>query len=261
MKLILSCVTALAVLAIEAGPSFAQNNQWGTIKGQITWGAKAIPPAAVQKLDPANANTPPCLAANKGQAPPDETWIVNPKNLGIKNTFVWLVPTDKKPIAIHPNLQAIPAKPIEIDQPACHFIPHALALREGQVLLVKNSANFPHNFKYSGSPDKANNSGNTLIPPAGAFTLKLDADRLPIKTECSIHPWMNGWVRVFTHPYFAVTDDDGNFEIKDAPAGDFRLMIWHGSAGWAGGAKGKNGTPVNIKAGAVNNLGALPSFP
>ena len=64
--------------------------------------------------------------------------------------------------------------------------------------------------------------------------LDLVADRLPIKIECNIHPWMNGWVRVFDHPYFAVTDADGNFELKNAPAGNYRLMVWHGQGGWRG---------------------------
>lgn len=261
MKLFLSSLTALAMLAIHAGPSSAQNGNWGTIKGQITWRGKVIPPPAVLKLNPANQAVPGCIAANKNMPPPDETWIVNPKNKGIKNTFVWLVDAGNKPLPIHPNLLAIPAKPVEIDQPACHFVPHALALRDGQVLLVNNGANFQHNFKYAGSPNLANNNGNILIPAGGRVPIKLQADRLPIKIECTIHPWMNGWVRVFNHPYFAVTDDDGNFEIKDAPAGNFNLMIWHESAGWRNGAAGKNGMPVNVKAGAVTNLGAIPSFP
>jgi hypothetical protein len=46
-----------------------------------------------------------------------------------------------------------------------------------------------------------------------------------------------------------VTDDDGRFIIKDAPAGEFRIKIWHGSGGWLGGAKGKDGQPITIKAG------------
>ena len=240
-------------LSIHALSADAQQ-QWGTIKGKIIWGGDKIPPKAVIKL-PENPGAAGCVQANNGKLPPDETWIVNAKNKGIKNTYVWLADADKKPLPIHPNLMEIKVKQIEIDQPACHFIPHALALREGQTLLVKNSAPFAHSFKYSGSEPQ--NMGSVIVQPAGEVKINLVADRLPISIECAIHSWMKGWIRVFNHPYFAVTDADGAFEIKDAPAGKFRLMVWHGSAGWKDGAKGRNGDPVEITAGPVVDLGAI----
>ena len=54
---------------------------------------------------------------------------------------------------------------------------------------------------------------------------ELVADRFPITVSCTIHPWMRAWIRVFDHPYYAVTDDNGHFEIKDAPAGEYRLVV------------------------------------
>jgi len=148
---------------------------------------------------------------------------------------------------------------LEVDQPACTFIPHAVALREGQVLVAKNSSGIGHNFKWTGNP-AINPGGNSLLPPGTSKEIDdLKADRIPIQIECNIHPWMKGWARVFDHPYYAVTDDDGNFAIKNAPAGDYRIKYWHGSAGWIGGAKGKDGDPIKIKGGA-NNLEEKP-FP
>ena len=37
---------------------------------------------------------------------------------------------------------------------------------------------------------------------------------LPVSVSCSIHPWMKARVFCFAHPYFAITDENGNFEIK-----------------------------------------------
>ena len=37
--------------------------------------------------------------------------------------------------------------------------------------------------------------------------------------KCDVHGWMNAYVGVLDHPYFAVTDKDGKFELKDAAAG------------------------------------------
>ena len=122
-----------------AVPSQAQ--EWGTIKGKIISGAP-IPPQGFIKL-PDNPGANDCIKANDGLPPPNEAWVVNPKNKGLKNTFVWLADENKKPLPIHPNLQEIKIKEVEIDQPACHFIPHCLALRQGQTLLVKKHRRLP----------------------------------------------------------------------------------------------------------------------
>jgi hypothetical protein len=57
---------------------------------------------------------------------------------------------------------------------------------------------------------------------------------------------MAGYVRIFDHPYYAITDENGNFEIKNAPAGKFRIVFWHEN-GVRGGAKGRFGEPIEIK--------------
>jgi hypothetical protein len=61
-------------------------------------------------------------------------------------------------------------------------------------------------------------------------------------------------VRIFDHPYFAVTDEDGKFEIKNAPAGACQLLIWHES-GYGPGKR--SGTPVTIQAGQTTDLGDI----
>jgi len=88
-----------------------------------------------------------------------------------------------------------------------------------------------------------------ILPPGKSFTIEnLKADRLPvIMVNCNIHPWMSAKVAVFDHPYFAVTDDKGGFEIKNAPAGDYKLVTWHEAVGWGEG--GRQGKSVTIKKG------------
>ncbi|MBM3981407.1 MAG: carboxypeptidase-like regulatory domain-containing protein [Planctomycetes bacterium] len=86
----------------------------------------------------------------------------------------------------------------------------------------------------------------------------LKADRAPIQYKCTIHPWMSGYVRVFEHPYYAVTDADGNFEIKNAPAGKFRIVFRHEN-GVRGGAPGRFGEPVEIVAGKGGTMEMKPT--
>jgi hypothetical protein len=222
-------------------PAAAPAQAWGTIKGKVTWAGDAPKPEEV------NVDTDKDHCLSKGPIV-KETFVVNPKNKGVANVFVWLAPADKDAkLPVHPSLKAVPDKVVVIDQPCCKFEPHAVAMREGQTIEAKNTSPKPHNFKWSGHPLK-NVGGNQIIPPGGKLLISdLKADRLPISLNCDVHKWMNGYVRVFDHPYFAVTDKDGNFTIKDAPAGNWRLISWQEGVGWVDG--GKEGTPITIAAG------------
>lgn len=262
---------ALALLSVVSLSANAAD--WVTVKGQIIWdSSKPIP-----KLTPLKVTKDEEVAAKdkeffKDGTLTNEELVVSAKNGGIKNVFVWLAPepTDEQLAAlkskklkdfpsfaaadIHPDL-AKPAKDVvEIDQPCCRFIPHVLAAREGQKLMIKNSAPVAHNAKYVGG-DK-NGEGNPIIPSGGAYVLPnpLMAEKAPIDVSCSIHPWMKAWVRVFDHPYFAVTDADGNFEIKNAPVkgGKLRLFVWQEANGFSSGAAGRFGKTIEVKAGTLD---------
>jgi hypothetical protein len=62
--------------------------------------------------------------------------------------------------------------------------------------------------------------------PAIAKTFK-DATGEILKFKCDVHPWMTGYVGVSAHPFFAVTGEDGKFEIPKVPAGKYTLEAWH----------------------------------
>jgi hypothetical protein len=160
-----------------------------------------------------------------------------------------------KPLAIHPDLKEIKQKTVEVDQPCCMFVPHALGMRQGQTLVAKNPATITHNFHYTGHP-LSNPGNNTIIPAGGELKITdLKADKYPVKMSCDIHPWMSGWIRVFDHPYFAVTDADGKYEIKNAPTGPCRLFTWHEGVGWVEGDK--TGTGIEIPAGKALDRGVV----
>jgi hypothetical protein len=235
----------IALLLAAPAPAPPQNPNWGAIKGRIVWGGKQLPARPILAL----ANHPNAAACQANGPLLDETWVVHPKNKGLRYTFVWLQAPKGQVLPIHPALQNAVLPNVEIDQPFCQFVPHALAIRQGQNVVAKNNSPLAHTVKWSGNP-ALNPGGNVLLPPNGQMVIAgLVADRLPLSIECNIHPWMKGWLRVFDHPYFAVTDEEGRYEIKNAPVGNWQLMIWHGSGGWRGGVKGKNGQPINLKAG------------
>jgi len=233
--------------------------QWTTVKGRIVWDAAKGAPPARKAIQPTKDQE----VCAKDPDFKTEDWVISAKG-GIKNVVVWLAPEppaggpkakdlppfDRKDI--NPAV-AKPAKPdVEIDQPCCRFIPHVVVAQEGQNMIIKNSAPVPHNAKWV---SRNNGEINPLIPSGGMYKVQepLKAERFPINVECSIHPWMKAYVWVFSHPYFAVTDDDGNFEIKNVPVlnGKLRLVAWQDN-GFSGGREGRMGEPITVKAGATD---------
>jgi len=236
------CALALALASVAS----AQDKQWTTITGQVVYPAgKPVPPRKPLNV---NANQNVCLA--KGPIL-DESAIVNPKNRGVKNVVVFLRPDDTTGKAnfpeakIHPDDKKRKAGEVVIDQPCCMFVNRVTAARVGDTIVVKNSAPVAHNFFWDSG---ANGAHNVTIPKNEQWKMPaaLVKENPPIQYKCTIHGWMTGYVRVFDHPYFAVTDDDGKFEIKNAPVGKFRIVYWHEN-GVKGGAQGRFGEVIEIK--------------
>jgi len=252
-------VAALAALALtlSVGTSAqaADDEGWGTIKGTVVWGGQGIPANPEAKVD---KDKPVCLA--KGKLLTNEL-VVNKKNKGVKYVLVWLAdPANHKNASfkppVHKSLKNLP-KTIELDQPCCEFAPRMIGLVEGQTLTVKNPAPIPHNFAITsigGGP-----TVNPLMPPNTDYVVKGFVPKVfPTTFSCSIHPWMKGWLGVFAHPYFAVTDADGNFEIKNAPAGKFRLVFWQEKVGWVVMKNPKDvGKVIEVKGGGTTDVGKV----
>jgi hypothetical protein len=255
MQRVLTSVAIVAV-ALLAVPHLQAQNGWGNIKGRIVWGPKELPERMPIAKVNVNADKAHCLS--KGPVL-DEDWVVDKKTRGLQWTFLWLInddPKDKKtPLPVHPALQQIKQKEVEIDQPVCAFIPHAIAMREGQVLVAKNSSPVSHNIKWTG----AKNQGNFTVPAGAQKAIPLEAERLPMQVECNFHPWMNARVGIFSHPYFALTDKDGKFEIKNAPAGKYRIVIYNNF--FLGGVEGRNGRQITIQPNGTLDMGDIEFTP
>jgi len=251
--------TAAAVVAALVLCDSARAQNWGTVKGQVVWGPDKLPVKEKAKVDKDETH---CLS--KGDIYTD-AYVVNPKNKGVRWVLVWLVDADKPAAAlpIHPSLKEVSKKPLVIDQPVCKFEPRVSGIREGQEILVKNTAPVPHNIFWQGG--LLGPSSNDLVPPGGQKSYQnIQARLLPIPYTCSIHSWMKGYVGVFKHPYFAVTDEDGKFELKNAPAGKYRLMLWQDSKGYVliNPANPRDrGKGIDIKANDTTDVGSIKLEP
>jgi hypothetical protein len=241
---------------------------WGTIKGQVVYGGDKAPPMVPLKVDKDEAK---CLETKKQLVAED--WVVDPETKGLKWAIVWLIPADAKkkpdlvkPIPIHPSLKNRKLENVVIDQPCCMFEPPCVALQDGQSLTIKNSMMIGHNSKVDGDADFGNPTVNPLIPGGAKVDIgPFHAQPSEVPLTCSIHSWMRGHIWCFSHPYYMVTGKDGKFEIKDAPAGKFRLVIWQPGAGWVAHEEGKEpdkfGTSITIKGGTTTDLGQFKAMP
>jgi hypothetical protein len=245
---LLSCVVccALCVTFARAEDPKPAAGQWATVKGRVMFPKdKDIPKRA--ELD-VNQDKGHCLKDGKIL---DESVIVNLENRGIKNVVVWLRPLDKQvkefaATEIHPDDAKRKPAEVVVTQPCCMFVNRITCARVGDTLVVKNPAPVPHNFLWA----SANNGEfNVTIAATKDWTMpeKLVPEPGPIPYRCTIHGWMSGQVRVFNHPYYAITDADGKFEIKNAPVGKFRIVFWHEKSGLRGGDPGRFGEQIEIK--------------
>jgi plastocyanin len=254
----LSCVVCCALAVVVATARNPPPAAWVTLRGQVVIPTNAPVPQR-KPLMVGGPNGPACL---KNGPILDETVIVSPKTRGIKNVVVWLRPNNTNPKAafdpseIHPGDAKRKPADVVIDQPCCMFVDRVTCARVGDTIVVKNPAAFPHNFF---CVTANNGEHNPNIAANGSFKFgPLVAESGAIEYKCTIHPWMNGYIRVFDYPYYAVTDEDGRYEIRNAPAGNYRIVHWHEKVGWKDGAAGKLGDPVAI---ANNGKGAMEMKP
>ena len=122
--------------------------------------------------------------------------------------------------------------PVVIDQLEHTFQPHLIAIRDGQKVKFTNSDAANHNVRAIAFESK--NEFNVFTGAGGEYIHPFVAGKKlrPTTLSCDIHPWMRGWIYVFQHPYFAVTDELGKFRIRSVPAGEHRLVIWQPDVGY-----------------------------
>jgi hypothetical protein len=154
---------------------------------------------------------------------------------------VSLVPADGKFFALEEKQVAKYKGAASIDQPFCLYEPHVLAMfaayktedgkvhETGEKLMVKNTGKISHNTKVSGDARKNPTIDKNINPETkDGIPYDIAYQSAPIDISCTKHTWMSAKLVTFDHPFFAVTDKDGNFEIKNVPSGvEFTIKTWH----------------------------------
>ena len=117
-----------------------------------------------------------------------------------------------------------------MDQKGLLFSPHILAVQQGTTVEFLNSDNVQHNVFWSsiGNDKKAGHNMGTW--PKGEKRPYTFDKSGAVPLLCNVHPEMGGFVIVSPTPYFAETDESGNYTIKDVPDGSYNVVVWHEGA-------------------------------
>jgi len=119
-----------------------------------------------------------------------------------------------------------PSQHVVVDQKKMEFIPRVVVVLQGTTVDFTNSDPVGHNVYWpsiSGNKKLTHNLGTWPKGEKKSFQFN---DLGVASLLCNVHPEMSGYVVVVATPYFAVTDNDGNYEIKNVPAGKYTLKTW-----------------------------------
>ena len=119
----------------------------------------------------------------------------------------------------------VPATPLVLDQKGCQYRPHVFGVQAGQPIEILNSDATLHNIHAWPQANQEFNVGQALQGMKDTHVFTTQEVMVPFR--CDVHRWMNSFVGVVAHPFFAVTGADGAFQLKGLPPGTYTLEAWH----------------------------------
>ncbi|MBC8346115.1 MAG: hypothetical protein ISR82_04805 [Candidatus Marinimicrobia bacterium] len=191
-------------------PCFIASILWA---GEIT--GRVIYIGELPKLRSLIMDTDSVCAASNQKAVLEESLIVDTDG-NLANVIVYLTG-----ITFYGNP---PTTPAILDQKNCLYSPHVFAVMAGQRLDILNSDTTMHNVHAHPKINKEFNRGMPKSRKKMSHIFPKPEDVFEI--TCDVHPWMKSYLRVFDHPYFAVTGTDGTFNISNVPDGTYEIVAW-----------------------------------
>ena len=142
---------------------------------------------------------------------------------GIRNVVVSLngVPPSSKASA--------PPVPAKMDQKQCVFVPRVVVVPVGGTVEFLNSDRLLHNVRGGG---KENPPFNRAQPHARTISIGFKSPEV-LRVDCDLHSWMRGWIVVAEHPFYTVTNEEGEFVFENVPPGKYKLEVWQETLGRA----------------------------
>ena len=205
--------TEPAIISTTAAGADASDAKKFHVSGAVTYGG---PPPERKPINMERDEK--CIEIHGDAQVLSEDLIVSDDG-GMQNVFVYVrggVPKQDYPV---------PEEIGVLDQKGCMYRPRVQGVRAGQTFHVVNSDPLLHNVRGIAVRNRSFNMGQKPGSEPRERVFKR-AER-PIELQCDVHTWMRGYIFVMDHPFFAVTDEDGNFSIEGLPPGEYTLAAWH----------------------------------
>jgi len=210
---------AAAALTAQSNYQVVTVSNGGTISGTVKWSGP-LPHA----MDFPITKDPAVCDPDSKKTTDLERLIVGSQG-GVANTIVYL-----KNITSGKAMD-LPEQRRHLDQKRCHYIPHILLVPENAVLQMESSDATLHTIHMEGAA-----TFNLPFPFTHQITSRTMSTPGLVHLRCNGgHVWMNAEMMVVAHPYYAVTDESGQFEFSNVPPGTYEIVAWH--EGW--GREGK----------------------
>jgi len=192
----------------------------GSVRGRVF--IEGTPPP----MPPYAIGADPYCEQHHGDAKPRREEIVANGDGTLRNVFVY-AESSSPPIA---GVRfAPPTEPVVLDQRGCIYHPHVFGVVTGQPVRIVNSDDTSHNVNATGA--KKNTGFNFTQSKKGMEkAANFEREEVMVPVRCNVHPFMEAWCGVLRHPFFAVTGEDGSFELKGLPPGEYEISAWHESA-------------------------------
>jgi plastocyanin len=123
----------------------------------------------------------------------------------------------------------VPSMPVVLDQKGCIYRPHVFGVQVGQPVEILNSDATLHNIHAMPAANQEFNAGQALQGLRHTHVFSTREVMVPFK--CDVHRWMNAYVGVLDHPFYAVTGADGTFALTGLPPGTYTIEAWHEKLG------------------------------
>lgn len=158
-----------------------------------------------------------CMKFHK--TPPVDPSVVINANGTLRNVFVY----------VKAGLEGKEFEPVtasvQFDQKGCMFAPRVMGVQVGQPLSITNSDTVTHNVHPLPRKNREWNQGQP--PGSPPLERQFSVPEIMIPVKCNVHAWMRSYIGVMPHPYFTSTGDDGTFELKNLPPGEYEIEAWH----------------------------------
>ncbi|MFP6581361.1 MAG: carboxypeptidase regulatory-like domain-containing protein [Candidatus Hydrogenedentota bacterium] len=147
---------------------------------------------------------------------------VDPDTKGLANVVVYLESVDGRALTASSDDESTE---VLIEQIDFTFVPDVIAVRAGQTVRFTNEDGHNHNVRAMSDDDRSMFNVMTTGDHDYETTFELHPDGKPIYLTCDIHRWMRGWVYVFDHDFYQVTNESGRYSFEDLAPGNYTVVI------------------------------------